>query len=593
MLDFYRNRLLLVLTQNNTLKRSGIVLAIFRFVGFLATVVYIYLALSSGDRTNWIFAALFFAGFIQLILYSDKIAKEHAFVKATIKICEQEVHAILLRKYPQKDGAEEIDPTHPFTYDLDVFGKKSLFHLLNRTYTRTGYDALCDQLDNPLQDAEKIKARQAAVKELARQNPGFLIEFRAALESRLPADVGEHSILLWLANNETLPMSNRTKILIRVVPWCNISLLCACFAMPSLIAILVAFVGLQILLTARFKKDVQGIKFNLNKIFREVMAFDVIAKNIASPSFQAASLQQIQQTTALYHRRIHKLAAYLDSFDRGDSFVGAIGNILFLNHITTAWKVLEWKNRNKECLQQTYQQIGELETIISLAVFKMNHPSYVFPDILPDDSDNLLVADQITHPLLSQEKRVGNNIRITKNNLLIITGANMAGKSTFLRTVGVNLLLAHIGAPVCALRFRHRIMSLFSSMRTTDDIQGVSYFYAEALRIEQLFDTLKENKTTLLLLDELFRGTNSDDRMKASNLFLQRLTKMPEVSALIATHDLSITALEKQYPNIIHNYCFECTIKNELLHFDYQLRRGITQSNNACWILKKMGILSE
>jgi DNA mismatch repair ATPase MutS len=282
----------------------------------------------------------------------------------------------------------------------------------------------------------------------------------------------------------------------------------------------------------------------------------------------------------------------LSVFDMGSNFMGAIGNVLFLNQIKTAVRLEKWKKNNQETLPQLIENICEWETLISLTVFSINHPPFVFPEILENTASVIMEANDLGHPLIPEDKNVTNGITIYKNNILIITGANMAGKSTFLRTVGVNLLLAQTGAPVCASFFRCIPVSLFSGMRTIDNLEsGISYFYAEALRIQQMLICAKSGKTFLLIMDELFRGTNSDDRLRSSLSFIRKLTGQSEISALIATHDLGITLLENEYPDKVINYCFECEQQEEQITFDYRLKKGITRSYNAYRLLQQMKIV--
>ena len=236
--------------------------------------------------------------------------------------------------------------------------------------------------------------------------------------------------------------------------------------------------------------------------------------------------------------------------------------------------------------------ICEWETLSSLTIFYLNRPQSIFPKILDDNSTTMFDAQDLGHPLLAEKQRIGNDFSIQKKNLFIITGANMAGKSTFLRTVGINIILARMGAPVCASSFQCMLVSPFTSMRTIDDLgNGISYFYAEALRIKEMLDFVEKEKNVLLIIDELFRGTNSEDRLKSSRSFIKRLTRYTHIASLIATHDIGITDLEETYPNQIQNYCFECFNRDDQIVFDYKLKSGITQSNNAHLLLQKMKII--
>jgi DNA mismatch repair ATPase MutS len=233
--------------------------------------------------------------------------------------------------------------------------------------------------------------------------------------------------------------------------------------------------------------------------------------------------------------------------------------------------------------------VSETDVLCSFGTFTINHPNFTFPSIA---SGQKIIATALAHPLISEEEVITNDVTIgSPQSVMIITGANMAGKSTFLRTLGVNVVLALNGAPVCASSFACPIIHLRSGMRTADSLQDhQSYFYAELHRLKTIMDELQSGKPLLILLDEILKGTNSTDKQAGSIALVKQLIKH-NCLALIATHDLALGELEKEFPQIIKNYCFEPTIENDQLTFDYKLKDGIATKMNATFLMRKMGII--
>ncbi|MDR2234027.1 MAG: hypothetical protein LBE56_13020 [Tannerella sp.] len=514
--------------------------------------------------------------------------------QARLKIFENELNSLLHHSYAYANGVQYIDMNHPYTYDLDVFGDNSLFQLLNRCFTLSGLNYFAEQLQNPLKDADSIYRRQEAVKELQNNESDFIFHLLSVLSMNTTRQSSSTTNLIqeWLRLPNRIHLSGMMLWMLRIIPFVNLLLIVATVLFPPLFTVLLLFITTQVLMFYRFNKSVHIIKHNLNVIITDVQNFDIYSSIIKSKRFQSLKLQQLQSLIGSHQQSTRQLLQMLNVFDMGDSFLGAISNLLFFSHIRTAMKLERWKSIHRENFPENIHAIAEFETIISLAIFSINHPLFVFPSISEDNTEMLLFAKDLGHPLIDSEKRVNNNIAISNHQCFIITGANMAGKSTFLRTVGINTLLAQMGAPVCAAQFHFRPFSLFTSMRTIDNLDtGTSYFFAEALRIRNMLDFIKSGKNTLLIVDELFKGTNSEDRLKSSMSFIIKLLRYHNISSLIATHDLGITKLEKDYPDNITNYCFECFTETDSLIFDYKLKQGVNQSYNAYQLLKKLEIL--
>ena len=233
--------------------------------------------------------------------------------------------------------------------------------------------------------------------------------------------------------------------------------------------------------------------------------------------------------------------------------------------------------------------VGELDTFVSMANYRYNHPDFVTPEI---SDDTLLRGEEIGHPLLVSARCVTNDFEVSRlHQFYIVTGANMAGKSTFLRAVGVNLVLACCGSVVRASSFRFQPMRIFTSMRTVDNLaKGTSYFHAELLRLKQLVETAQNEEKLFIILDEILKGTNSRDKLNGSRRFLQKLLSLP-IAGLIATHDLELGELADAFPHNYFNRCFEITHTDDDIAYDYKLKEGVSQNMNASILLEQMGLV--
>ena len=286
-------------------------------------------------------------------------------------------------------------------------------------------------------------------------------------------------------------------------------------------------------------------------------------------------------------RVLYKIQQGFDQ--RGNVLVMLIMNALYMKDLHLLVRVNRWKLRYVSSLPSWLKAISEVDALVSLANYAFNHTDFVFP--IPQ-STCLLQGKSIGHPLIPRERLVTNDFQVSRvHEFYMITGANMAGKSTFLRSVGINLVLAHAGSVVSATEFYFQPMTLFSSMRTSDNLsKGASYFHAELLRLKRLIEIAQQEERTFVILDEILKGTNSVDKLNGSRDFLLRLLSLP-ISGLVATHDLELGKLASERPEHFMNNCFEITHTNDEIVYDYKLKPGISQNMNASILLRKMGLV--
>jgi DNA mismatch repair ATPase MutS len=288
---------------------------------------------------------------------------------------------------------------------------------------------------------------------------------------------------------------------------------------------------------------------------------------------------------------VKKLGRLIESFDSRLNFIaGFLLNGLFLWDFHCIVRLEKWKSKYMERFPAWLKILGNVDAYTSLGNYAFNNPDFVYPVF--SDSNIIFFARDLGHPLINDEMRVNNDFSLDNaGNICIISGANMAGKSTFLRTVAVNFILGMTGCPVCAAELVFTPMKIFTSMRTTDSLSShESYFYAELKRLKTLKTKIAGDEPVFFILDEILKGTNSTDKSVGSKLFIEKLITH-RGTGLIATHDISLGELEKDYPDRIFNMCFEIEIDGEAIKFDYKLNRGVTQKMNAALLMRQMGIL--
>jgi DNA mismatch repair ATPase MutS len=332
----------------------------------------------------------------------------------------------------------------------------------------------------------------------------------------------------------------------------------------------------------------------LNQIAAQAETLSSSAAWIETANFTSPLLNELQQKFYTHQQKasvtILQLKKILNRLDyRFNPLVFIPLNAFLLWDLQQVLALEKWKQANRQSTNHWFHSLATAEALCSLGNLAANHPQWCFPQLSKEDA--VLIAKDLGHPLLERHKRVTNDFSTTgKEQINLITGSNMGGKSTFLRSVGVNLVLAGMGAPVCASHFIFSPMKLMSSMRVSDNLEeSTSTFYAELKKLKQMIEAVNNNENVYLLLDEILRGTNSNDRHAGSKALIQQLIRH-KAAGMIATHDLELATLAETYPNNIHNYHFDVQVENDELYFDYKLKRGICRSMNASLLMKKIGI---
>ncbi len=534
--------------------------------------------------------------FITLIRFTVNANRKADFHSHLAQLNQMELDAIDGNFHHFKgDGTEFINPDHHFSFDLDIFSKGSIFQLINRTTTTEGEQHLASLFTEPIYDATKIQLRQRALQELSRM-PYFRQKFYAMLKLNDKSEPITHK-LKNLSLDDTAFLSKSARWSARLFPLGAIAIVILSIAgiLPSS-AILWVFLSGLMIVGIHIKKinRLHGAISNLSETLNQ---YSDLLKLTESTNFEAAELKEIinqlkSSTSKSASSTIEKLAKITKSFDlRLNLLLAAVLNGFLLWDLRQSIRVEEWLKENRQNAVNWFEAIHRMEAFNSLAGYSFAHPRFCMPTCT---ASSIISTKEMGHPMIDEQRRVCNDFElIHPQKIVILTGANMAGKSTFLRTIGINYLLACMGSTVCAQQFRFNPIPLISNMRTSDSLlRQESYFFAELKRLQFIVNQIEEKGAHFFILDEILKGTNSVDKTKGSKALVKKLLKVGG-AGLIATHDLELGELKEQHNGAIINQCFEVTQQNGDLIFDYKLHPGITQSHNASFLLRKMGLMEE
>jgi hypothetical protein len=563
----------------------------YRFFAFLA----IFAPLFIFGFKSWF--TLFFS-LAAIILFFFLIKKNIEFEKSKKKIqvlkklVDDELLAINHKFLHFKNGSEFLNTDHFFSYDLDLFGEGSLFQFINRTSTVSGQQKLAGWFIKPPLGNDEIAGKQEAVRELS-QIPEWRLNFLAEGQMFEETSQMHDEILSWADLDLKLKNAVAVKRILFIIPLLTlISIIPAALGITNLFVWIMVFS--QWIFLYFFRNQIKqyfqffGLKSELLAKYMQLLRF------FEDKEFQSVLLCELQKKVrkpVSASNVFLRLKSLVEQFEyRQNILVGVILNSLLMWDIRCVYRLWEWHSRHHQKLANWLEVIAETDAIISLANFANNHPDFTYPEI--HEGGFTFQAEKMGHPLLHKSKRVCNDFEINGwAKVMIITGANMAGKSTFLRTVGVNLILARTGAPVCAERMVFTPIEIYTNMRTTDSLlKDESYFFAELKRIKGVLDWLQKGERIFVILDEMLKGTNSVDKLNGSKELIRKLVELKSVS-LIATHDLKLSEMEDEFPQQVFNKCFEIRIENDDLVFDYKLSDGVTKTMNATFLMKKMGII--
>ena len=560
-----------------------------RLLVLVAMVWLLVLGIKTGTVLFYLLSVLMLILFLSLVSMFNKHKGERDLLRQLLLLNEKEMACLDHDFHDLPDGSEHADVSHPWAHDLDLFGKGSLFQYLNRTSTLRGSQILAEMLTREPGSAARILDRQCITDDL-KDRIDFRQHYTASGEliKEKPEDLKD--IARWLNSNAY----------IRKYPWLfylalGISLLSLTFMIRGLFdssrfMLLLYPLLFNMMVLSPFLLRTQKYQEAISKKHDLLEGYARLLKEIALTSFTHPDLQDRSTKAREGMHKVKRLSRLLHLFDqRLNMLLGVLLNGLFLFDFIMLHLLERWKRKNQQDIMEWIEITGWTDAMISLSGFAWNHPDFRMPEF--DEQADGMEITSLGHPLIPDHKRVSNDLLITGEKVVVITGANMAGKSTFLRSMGVNMVLGYSGCPVCATRFRCSYMGLHSSMRTADSLKDEeSYFLAEIKKLQLIVQEMESGKPMLILLDEVLKGTNTTDKKLGSVGLIRKSLNYP-VRCFIATHDLSLGELENEHAGQVVNYCFESYIKDKELSFDYTIRRGIATNMNASFLMKKMGIV--
>lgn len=574
------------------LKRSSGRLSLLRFIWIiLILLAEIFLANAILTPPFHLLTILFTAGFIASVVYFRKVQKALRIQQAFLTIHQQELNFLETGSSDAfYDGSEFASVTHPYTHDLDIFGKSALYPFLCRAYTVTGRRLLANWLSEKAQEST-IRERQQSIQELSTK-PELAHEIRVhCLLGQDSASTLQH-VTNWTGFNTRLTLASR--ILAYVLPASGLltTLLLLINQDIFYFKLGTVFFILNLLCFSIYAKYIQKELGKVDNLSATFKGYAAVLEQLENEDWQSELLVSLRQKAALNgvsaSKALHELASIIQSLDSvNNGFAMLLFNGTIQYHLHVFAKLLRWKQIYTQELPEWIQLIAETEGLLSISNYAFNNPDHAFPEL---NTDFNFHYTELGHPLIPSEKRVCNTVSFTEHPFVILTGSNMSGKSTFLRTVGIAIVMSNCGAPVCAKQATFTPIDLAASMRLSDSLtESASYFYAEVTRLEGIVQSL-QRQPMFILLDEILRGTNSDDKKTGTIGVIEKVIQFP-LFGIIATHDLEVCNTAYKHPQTLSNKCFEVEFIQEELHFDYTLRDGICKNKSATFIMTKHGII--
>lgn len=532
--------------------------------------------------------------FVYLVAVYRHILRHKKYTEILVQINQDSLKRLRGGWKGFKDTGEDfLDENHPYSWDLDIFGQGSLFQWINTAHTPSGRQKIGQAFIRREDSIPRILNRQRAIDELAekvRWRQWFMAEGRIVREGMEKTE----QFFDWMKDRDFFIVKPEIKAILRILPFITgMTGILALFELVIPYQIPVSLLILHYILLAWGKKRRMAMLRMAERYEEDIQIYGKMLEWIENQEFRSDYLRDLKgllvnKNGKRASHEIKRLSRIVDSISNRSNMFFFIVNLITLWEYHSFIALEEWKVEAGERVEEWLDTIGEFEALSSLAIIRFDHPDWTIPSI--GEGVPRVAAKAAGHPLLGQE-RVCNDVRVQEpHSILLITGSNMSGKSTLLRTVGVNLVLAYAGAPVCAREFHCTLMDLYTCMRVRDNLEmSISSFYAELLRIRRIIEAVEQGKKVFFLLDEIFKGTNSQDRHTGARVLIRRLGETGNLG-MVSTHDLELGSMEKERGSRVKNYHFSEHYKDNKIFFDYKLKPGISTTRNARYLMRLAGI---
>ena len=536
----------------------------------------------------------FFTGiFLALVSRSVAIQQQLSQTERELRVASEEGDIAAHRFQHRFDAIQYLPKAHSYAADLDIFGKSSLFQYLHRTSSMPGHETFAQWLLAPASNPDILQRQQAAHQTAA--NPEWSLRFQATGNAEPLAKETAFTLDRWLQEPPIFnkPVWRIVRIIVPLIALTTLLLyIIDVLNTPRFLALTVLYVITAFVIT----RKVQPAYTQLDKAVKQLDTLSAVLACLETSGFNQGSWRDLLTRIAVSNntlpasKRIRQLKQILDRFDiRLNPLVFIPLNSFLLWDLQVMLQLEKWKQEQQSSVHDWFRVIGEAEALNSLARAAFNHPRWTTPVL--SETPALFDAKNLLHPLIPAQQVVSNDFATSgRPAVSLITGSNMAGKSTFLRAVGLTQVLAMAGSVVPADALTVSNNRIMSSMRIADNLEeNTSTFYAELNKLKVIIEAVNHQEPVFFLLDEILRGTNSHDRQTGSRALIEQMIR-ENGAGLLATHDLTLTELAGKYPGVIHNYHFDVSVNGEELYFDYKLKSGVCQSMNASILMKKIGI---
>jgi ABC-type multidrug transport system fused ATPase/permease subunit len=602
--ELYQSRITSFLSEKRILEVRSFRIAAARLILFVLTAVFVYLSVKLRSSLLLLVPVALLAGFLYLIRRATIIRKQISYLQMLIDINLDEIKALGGDQSPFDPGTGFIDFHHEYSYDLDIFGEHSLYRLVNRTATPLGRKNLAARLLDPGTDPVIIRERQQAVREL-KDKLGWRQDFLATARESDWERQPERQISAWLDAPDRFSKNYFYRILVVANSALSV-ILAILYLLPVIFPAVFTFtipptvfiyfllpISLIISRTRMINQEQQKLERLLDLFRKYGGLLELIEKEEFAAPYLLRLKDKLKHGDELASRIMTRLTGILWGLEvRGNLIVSFFLNAFFLWDILLMIKLEKWRRNYRDSFGKWIGAIAEFETLNSFANLSFNRPDLTWPEIR--EGKFSMEIRNGGHPLINPAKRVDNSLNFDGDGrIYLITGANMAGKSTLLRMAGVNMILAMAGGPVCAAHFSMVPVRIHTSVRTNDSLgDDESYFYAELKKLSSIITRLEQDGPLFVIIDEMLKGTNSRDKHTGSAALIHRLIGLG-ASGLVATHDVELGELEKVFEGRLVNRCFEVITDSGQLKFDYLLYPGVSKNLNATFLMRKMGIIRE